>query len=135
MLLPPLALLAIALGLGLAPGMGQRASDAAAGFANRPAYAAAVLGSTVPASGHAPEVAAPSSSVSSLLTDLGEAAGAVCLAGIALAGGPWAARLRRVAVTATSWLRRQHSGHVGDQVTWLVAGLALLAALSGLVLR
>ena len=38
--------------------------------------------------------------------------------------------LRRALTGGTRWLRRLHSGLVGDQVTWLVAGLALLAALS-----
>jgi hypothetical protein len=38
-------------------------------------------------------------------------------------------RLRRTLAVGTGWLRRLHSGIVGEQVTWLVAGLALLAAL------
>ncbi len=62
-----------------------------------------------------------------VFTDLGQALAALCVAGIALdrrAGG-----LRRALAGGTRWLRRLHSGLVGDQVTWLVAGLALLAAL------
>ena len=33
----------------------------------------------------------------------------------------------RLSLTATASLRRLHSGHVGDQVTWAVFGLAVLA--------
>ncbi|HTQ94981.1 MAG TPA: hypothetical protein VMK84_36355, partial [Streptosporangiaceae bacterium] len=52
---------------------------------------------------------------------------ALCVAGIAL--DRRAVRLRRALAAGTGWLRRLHSGLVGDQVTWLAAGLALLAAL------
>ena len=56
-----------------------------------------------------------------------------CVAGIAL--DRRAVGLRRALAAGTGWLRRLHSGLVGDQVTWLVAGLALLAALSEAALR
>lgn len=132
MVLPPLVLLAVALGLGLAPGAGQGASNAAASFINRPAYAAAVLdGVNLPVA----HPRAPVSPPANLFIDLAESAGAVGLAGVALSRRRQAATLRQGVGLATHWLRRQHSGHVGDQVTWLVAGLALLAGLSGLALR
>jgi len=63
-----------------------------------------------------------------VLPDLGQALGALCVAGIAL--DRRAVGLRRTLAAGTGWLRRLHSVLVGDQVTWLVAGLALLAALS-----
>jgi multicomponent Na+:H+ antiporter subunit D len=44
-------------------------------------------------------------------------------------------RLWETIAVATSGLRRLHSGHVGDQVTWAVFGLAVLAGLSGIALR
>ena len=44
MVLPPLALLAIGLGLGLAPGLETQAASAAAAFSDRAVYAATVLG-------------------------------------------------------------------------------------------
>ena len=53
---------------------------------------------------------------------------ALCVAAIAL--DRRAAALRRALAAGTGWLRRLHSGLVGDQVAWLAAGLALLAALS-----
>jgi multicomponent Na+:H+ antiporter subunit D len=127
MILPPLALLAIGLGLGLTSGLEEHAVTAAAAFSDRAAYAAAVLNTgPVPAVGGV----VPVSSVVSaggVLTDLGQVLAALCVAGIALARR--AARLRQALAAGTSWLRHLHSGLVGDQVTWLAAGLALLAAL------
>ena len=43
--------------------------------------------------------------------------------------------MRESIATATGGLRRLHSGHVGDQITWAVVGFAVLAGLSGLALR
>jgi multicomponent Na+:H+ antiporter subunit D len=130
MVLPPLALLAIGLGLGLTPGIEEHAAAAAAGFSDRAAYAAAVLGTHHGSVSTASQVAVPATPVVSaggILTDLGQVLAALCVAGIAL--DRRAARLRRALAAGTGWLRRLHSGLVGDQVTWLVAGLALLAAL------
>ena len=130
MALPPLALLAIGLGLGLTSGMEEHAAAAAAAFSDRAAYAAAVLGThagPVPAGGRVVIPASPLASAGGVLTDLGQVLAALCVAGIAL--DRRAAGLRRALAAGTGWLRRLHSGLVGDQVTWLVAGLALLAAL------
>jgi multicomponent Na+:H+ antiporter subunit D len=130
MLLPPLALLAIGFGLGLTSGIEEHAATAAAAFSDRAAYAAAVLGThggTVPAVGKVVVTASPAASAGGVLTDLGQVLAALCVAGVALARR--AVGLRRALAAGTGWLRRLHSGLVGDQVTWLVAGLALLAAL------
>jgi multicomponent Na+:H+ antiporter subunit D len=129
MVLPPLALLAVGLGLGLTPGIAEHAAAAAAAFSDRAAYAAAVLGThggSIPTGGRIvpASVVAPAGGV---LTDLGQVVAALCVAGIAL--DRRALRLRRALAAGTGWLRRLHSGLVGDQVTWLTAGLALLAAL------
>jgi multicomponent Na+:H+ antiporter subunit D len=129
MLLPPLALLAIGLGLGLASGIEEHAAAAAAAFSDRAAYAAAVLGThdgPIPAGGRVVP-ASSAMSAGGVLTDLGQVLAALCVAGIAL--NRRSAGLRRDLAAGTGWLRRLHSGLVGDQVTWLVAGLALLAAL------
>ena len=130
MLLPPLALLAIGFGLGLTSGIEEHAAAAAAAFSDRAAYAAAVLGThggSVPAGGRVVVAASPAASAGGVLTDLGQVLAALCVAGIAL--DRRAAGLRRALAAGTGWLRRLHSGLVGDQVTWLAAGLALLAAL------
>ena len=131
MVLPPLALLAIGLGLGLTSGIEEHAAAAAAAFSDRAAYAAAVLGThggSMPTGGRVVVPASPAASAGGVLTDLGQALAALCVAGIAL--DRRAVGLRRALAAGTGWLRRLHSGLVGDQVTWLVAGLALLAALS-----
>jgi multicomponent Na+:H+ antiporter subunit D len=136
MMLPPLALLAIGLGLGLTPGIEVRAATAAAAFSDRAAYAAAVLGArsgSVTAGGRIVVPSSPAASAGGVLTDIGQVLAALCVAAIAL--DRRAARLRRALAVGTGWLRRLHSGLVGDQVTWLAAGLALLAALGEWALR
>jgi len=136
MVLPPLALLAIGLGLGLAPGLEARAASAAAAFSDRAAYAAQVLGthaSATPASGAVVAAASGAVTLGGVLTDLGQVAVALCVAAVAL--DRRTARFRRALAAGTDWLRRLHSGLIGDQVTWLVAGLALLAGLGGVALR
>ena len=134
MVLPPLALLAIGLGLGLTSGIEEHAVSAAAAFSDRAAYVAAVIG---PHGGSAAArisvPASPPVSVGGVLTDLGQVLAALCVAAIAL--DRRAARLRRVLSAGIGWLRRLHSGLVGDQVTWLAAGLAVLAALGLVALR
>ena len=130
MVLPPLALLAIGLGLGLTSGIEEHAAAAAAAFSDRAAYAAAVLGThggSIPTGGRVVVPASPAASAGGVLTDLGQVLAALCVAGIAL--DRRAVGLRRALAAGTGWLRRLHSGLVGDQVTWLAAGLALLAAL------
>jgi len=130
MVLPPLALLAIGLGLGLTAGIAEHAAAAAAAFSDRTAYAAAVLGThsgSMATGGRVAAPAPPAASAGGVLTDLGQVLAALGVAGIAL--DRRAVRLRRTLAAGTGWLRRLHSGLVGDQVTWLTAGLALLAAL------
>ncbi len=136
MVLPPLALLAIGLGLGLTSVIEEHAAAAAAAFSDRAAYAAAVLGThgvSMPTGGRVVVLASPAASAGGVFTDLGQALAALCVAGIAL--DRRAVGLRRALAAGTGWLRRLHSGLVGDQVTWLVAGLALLAALGAAALH
>ena len=131
MVLPPLMLLAIGLGLGLTSGMEEHAAAAAAAFSDRATYAAAVLrahAGSIPTGGRVVVPASPAASAGGVLTALGQVLAALCVAGIAL--DRRAVGLRRSLAAGTGWLRRLHSGLVGDQVTWLAAGLALLAALS-----
>ena len=98
MLLPPLALLAIGLGLGLTSGIEEHAAAAAAAFSDRAAYAAAVLGThggPIPAGGRVVVPASPAVSAGGVLTDLGQVLAALCVAGIALD--------RRAAGSAGRW--------------------------------
>jgi multicomponent Na+:H+ antiporter subunit D len=136
MVLPPLALLAIGLGLGVAPGIEAHAAAAAAAFSDRAAYTTAVLGAPgtgMSAIGRVVVPASPVASAGGVLTELGQVLAALCVAAIAL--DRRAVRLRHTLAAGTDWLRRLHSGLVGDQVTWLVAGLALLAALGAVALH
>ena len=136
MLLPPLVLLAIGFGLGLTSGIEEHVASAAAAFSDRTAYAAAVLGTrggSISAGGRVAIPAAPAASAGGVLADLGQVLAALGVAGIAL--NRRAVGIRRALAAGTGWLRRLHSGLVGDQVTWLAAGLALLAALGGAALH
>jgi multicomponent Na+:H+ antiporter subunit D len=129
---PPMALLAVALGIGLVPHLDQRAVTAAAAFSNRSSYAAAVLqGKTTPVA----VPAAPAASTGATITDLLEAAGAVAIGAVLVARQRRLLRLRAVTGRAVLWLRHLHTGHVGDQLTWQLAGAVALAGLGGLALR
>jgi multicomponent Na+:H+ antiporter subunit D len=113
--------------LGLVPELRDAVAGAAARFVDRAGYVAAVLQGEGPRSVHA-ESAPPG------LLDVGlgllTAAGAIGLAYLTLA--PPKPRLHRVGVAAGAAivrLRLLHTGYVGDYVTWLVAGAAVLGGL------
>ena len=128
LLAAPALLLLAALGLGLVPHLADHAVTTAATFADRRGYATAVL------EGRHASVAtttAPPGTLAARLLDLAETAAAVLVGSLILLH----ARLREMITIATAALRRLHSGHVGDQVTWAIFGLAVLAGLSGLALR
>lgn len=129
LLLPAVALLAAGLALGLLPDIAGRAVRAASVFSDRRAYVASVIGGKAP---HASApIAAPGASLATLLGDGAEAAGAVVFAALLL----WVKRLQAAVGAATRLLRKLHSGHVGDQVAWSLAGLAALAGLCSLAFR
>ena len=74
----------------------------------------------------------PATMLSARLGDLAETAGAVLLAALVLSRK----RVQSSLFTAsTGRLRRLHSGHVGDQVAWAIAGFAVLAWMCSLALR
>jgi multicomponent Na+:H+ antiporter subunit D len=139
MLLPALVLLGSAIAIGLVPGLSDRAVVAAARFADRPAYAAAVLGGVKVA----PPVAAPTPHGGRLVAAAPWAAGAVLLAvagaAAALFGPRLPSRTRhrglRLTVPAVRALRRLHSGSMADSVTWLVVGTAGFGTLLAAILR
>jgi multicomponent Na+:H+ antiporter subunit D len=115
------------LALGLVPGLRDSVGAAAAPFFDRAGYAAAVLhGQVGPAGG----AGLPAPGVSDVLTGLITALCACGLAYVSLA--PARPRLHRVGVAtgrAIESLRTLHSGYVGDYVTWLVAGAAVLGGI------
>jgi multicomponent Na+:H+ antiporter subunit D len=70
---------------------------------------------------------------------IGSAAGAVMLALLMLFSDRlpvWLQRLGKdVSGPGLAWLRALHSGHIGDYITWLVVGVAVLGALFAFLLR
>ena len=128
LLVPPVVLLAAALVLGLLPHLAGHAVSTAASFADRGSYAAAVLDGRQVAVTRPP---APTATLPARLGDLAETAGTVLFAVLILSRR----RMPSALTAATSGLRRLHSGHIGDQVTWAVLGFAVLAGLSGLALH
>lgn len=126
---PPVILLCLALGIGLTPHLDQRAVRAAVRFSDRTAYERLVLYSQ-PSTMRSSTVI----SRSALTVDLLEVGGTVALAAI-LVFNRRLTRIRAAASFAVGWLRDLHSGHVGDQVTWQILGIAALAGLGGLVFR
>jgi multicomponent Na+:H+ antiporter subunit D len=139
MLVPAVGLLAVALALGLVPGLPARAERAAERFQDQTAYAAAVLdGATNP-----PTSAAGARAPAHLGSPLALAGLTATLAfGLALAAllqtGAQAGlgrAARRAWHPLASVLRGLHSGQVGDSITWVTVGTAGLGALLALVLR
>jgi multicomponent Na+:H+ antiporter subunit D len=122
-----LGLAAGGLAAGLVPGLRDAVAEAAARFVDRAGYTAAVLQGGGPGEVHAEAVQPGILDVGlGLLT----AAGAIGLAYLSLA--PPRPRLHRIGVAAGSVIRRLrllHTGYVGDYVTWLVAGAAVLGGL------
>jgi multicomponent Na+:H+ antiporter subunit D len=127
MTLPALALAAGGLFIGLVPGLRASLERAAQGFVDRAGYAETVL------RGHAPPPetgATPSLTALDVLLGGVTVAAAVGLAWLALA--PPRRRLHRIGILAGAGLGRLHAlhtGYVGDYVTWLVAGAAVLGGL------
>jgi multicomponent Na+:H+ antiporter subunit D len=124
--------------LGVVPYLGQGVETAALHFENQPSYIAAVLGgaATRPAS----LIFEPADiTLAMVLLGLVSAAGAVIYALLALFPKRLPANLRslglRLAGAPIAWLRAIQSGHIGDYVTWLVIGVAVLGAIFAGILR
>jgi multicomponent Na+:H+ antiporter subunit D len=131
--LPTAVLLAAGLAVSLAPGLKGAAELGAERFQDRRGYAAAVLDGNVHEY-HAPvAVTVPRPTASSVAWSLASVAGAVGLAALALGRPRLSARLRRT--PGLEALRTAHSGLVGDYVTWLTVGTAVLGGLLALTFR
>jgi multicomponent Na+:H+ antiporter subunit D len=126
MAIPATLLLALAVGVGVWPGLGSRAEEAAHAFEDREAYARTVLeGAPPPESPPAPEEGP------SVPVGLSLAGGAVALAALALYRKRLVPVSVRGAVRGTvgrglEGLRAVHSGDVDDYVAWLTLGIAVL---------
>jgi len=123
-------LLASALAVGVVPGVGRAAAHAAERLIDGKGYAGQVLAGQPPAP-LLPEPAAAWTGPGIWLGLL-----STLLALVVAAAGLWSGRLRwmNVADPVMRRLHRVHSGHVGDYVAWMFAGMAVLVALVGLPL-
>ena len=121
-------LLASALAAGVVPGIGTAAAHAAERLLDGTGYAGQVLHGRPPAA-LLPEPA-------SVWTGAGVWLGllSTVLALVVAAAGLWGRRLRWLGITRPVMhrLHRLHSGHIGDYVAWMFAGMAVLVALVGL---
>jgi multicomponent Na+:H+ antiporter subunit D len=132
MTIPALALAAGGLGVTFVPGLRAAFEGAGEPFVDRAGYAATVLHGEAAQAGHGVSVAP---GLSEVLVGLVTAAGACGLAYLTLA--PPKPRLHRIGLAtgrAIAWLRPLHSGYVGDYVTWLVTGAAVLGGVFAVAL-
>jgi multicomponent Na+:H+ antiporter subunit D len=132
MTIPALALAAAGLGMALVPGLRDSFEGVGQPFVDRAGYAATVLHGEVVRGGGSLSLAP---GLSDVLVGIGTAACACGLAYLDLA--PPRPRLHRIGLAtgrAIAWLRPLHSGYVGDYVTWLVTGAAVLGGVFALTL-
>jgi len=128
-----LALAVGGLGIGLLPGVRAAFEHAGQPFVDRAGYVASVLHGRIAEAGGGAVAAAPG--LADVVVGLVTAAGACGLAYLSLA--PARPRLHRLGLAtgrAIEWLRPLQSGYVGDYVTWLVAGAAVLGGAFALTL-
>jgi multicomponent Na+:H+ antiporter subunit D len=125
MFVPAAALAVVSVAVALLPGLPHRLAAAAVQFRDTAGYAADVLGTHAPA----PEALEPLHfwTSSGLLTSGLGAVGALLVAAFSL----WGRRLAAVRASArvVAPLRRLHSGHIGDYVTWVAVGIGVVAGL------
>ena len=123
-------LLAGGLAAGVIPGLARATAHAAERLIDGTGYAGQVLAGE-PAAPLLPEPAATWTSTGVWLGLL-----SVVLALAVAAAGLWSRRLRWMVVLTPVMrrLHRVHTGHIGDYVAWLFAGMAVLVALVGLPL-
>jgi multicomponent Na+:H+ antiporter subunit D len=118
------------LAVGLVPGIGKAAAHAAERLVDGPGYAGQVLHGA-PAVPLLPEPTA-------VWTSTGVVLGVVStvLALAVASAGLWSRRLPGLSLVRPVMLglHRVHTGHVGDYVAWVFAGMAVLVALVGLPL-
>jgi multicomponent Na+:H+ antiporter subunit D len=135
MMLAIVILIAGSLAVGVLPGAGQAFADAAQRFTDAGGYIRQALFHAAATAPHPdPEAAWTASGI---LLDLLAVALAGCFAWLGLFSSrlPGLVRaLGRPAAPVMRGLHRLHSGHVGDYVAWLFAGVAGIAALIALPL-
>lgn len=123
-------LLVSGLAVGVVPAIGKAAAHAAERFIDGTGYAGQVLAGQPPAP-LLPEPAAVWTGTGVWLSLL-----STVLAVLVAAAGLWSRRLRWRAAgePVMRRLHRVHTGHIGDYVAWMFAGMAVLVVLVGLPL-
>jgi len=130
MLAAVMLLMASALAIGVVPDIGRAAAHAAQRLIDGPGYAAQVL------AGAAPGPLQPEPTAMWTTTGIWLSLLSTALSLVVAAAGLWSRRL--------TWLRGfepvmrrlhgLHTGHIGDYVAWMFAGMAVVVALVGLPL-
>ncbi len=132
--LPALVMLGAGIAVGVLPGVGRLALAGAERFEHTSAYVSAVLAGHAGSVGSGRAPAPPS--LRDVVSEIGFVIIALVVALVAvlprLAGAPAPARAAGDAVARH--LHRLHSGHVGDYITWLVVGAAILTGVFALAL-
>jgi multicomponent Na+:H+ antiporter subunit D len=134
MMLAIMILVAAGLSLGLLPQAPAAFEAAAQQFNDRAGYLAQALGHAAAA---AHPVPAGGWTASAVVIGLLSVALAIMVAGLGLYSGRLPATVRSAfspARPVLTGLHRLHSGHIGDYVAWLFAGITAVAALIGLPL-
>jgi multicomponent Na+:H+ antiporter subunit D len=123
-------LLAAGLAAGIVPDIGKAASHAAERLMDGTGYAGQVL------AGAPPSLLLPEPKAVWTATGVWLSLLSVVLALVVAAAGLWGRRLRWLASSELVMrpLHRVHTGHIGDYVAWMFAGMAVLVALVGLPL-
>ena len=124
-------MLALGLAVSLVPGLGQRAEAGADRFRDRAAYAQFVLhGKPMPTTPQLPFAIEPTA-LESIGYGLG---GGVIALGVA-AWGLWRRRVPSFAGPPIRVLKAVHSGIIGDYVTWIVVGTAVIGGVWAVTIR
>ena len=124
-------MLALGLAVSLVPGLGQRAEAGADRFRDRAAYAQFVLhGKPMPTTPQLPFAIEPTA-LESIGYGLG---GGVIALGVA-AWGLWRRRVPSFAGPPIRVLKAAHSGIIGDYVTWIVVGTAVIGGVWAVTIR
>jgi multicomponent Na+:H+ antiporter subunit D len=134
-ILAPVTALVVVLGLviSVVPGLPQRTEAAAERFRDRAAYASFVLHGSPAVHGPRPAFALEPASLASILYGIGATTLALALA----AWGLYRPELggSRLLLPPARALKAVHSGIIGDYVTWIVVGTALVGGVWAVTLR
>jgi multicomponent Na+:H+ antiporter subunit D len=124
-------MLVLGLAVSLVPGLGQRAEAGADRFRDRAAYTQFVLhGKPMPHKPSPPFVVEPTTASS-----IGYGLGGGAIAIVVAVWGLWRRRVPSLAGPPVRVLKAAHSGIIGDYVTWIVVGTALVGGVWAVTLR